>query len=820
MKKQIVMSLVSVASLFVVGCGGGGGTTPSRDNPIPTKVVSTPIQPPAASSFTRQASWELSKVGAPTYALSTEGNVTDFSTIVYPNHPRLYFRDTDMTYLQSKLGGSDWRTLKAVVTASSRLPKTKSVADAIAFLDMAEAGDAEYAKQLAMLALMERDPYYINLTIEWAKHLSALPAEGSDGDILLRRRIERLSEIYDWLHADLNATDRATIRAGLKKFVDKLMSFDYMLNSNLSTRNYIQKHSRWGDGVVAQALLAMYGDFDASFTKAYADDLLSKTREHLRNYQDVESYIAADGGWHLGWGYAYFNANYMLNDFIWSTATNETLLNDWMGGLSYWYLYGLRADKSLPQMGDATISPMGYGVLANLYQSKFKNDGYAKWYLNTNKELSTYSYNNLFDRFIMQDETAKEPNLDLLPTSRYFKQVGTVIARDTWDFDNATLFIFKSSPFYNAGHHHRDENSFTIDYKTSLALDTGFYDQTDSNHYKNYYVRTIAHNAITVYNPSQVMQYITDYNTHDSAQEKALINDGGQIYRNPDSLVKADIVEGGKNRLDGVVKYQYNDNYTYVMGDATKTYDPSTVSLAKREVMYVQDAGYNHPVILVLDKIQATNGNFQKRYLLHSEPDSTPVVVGNKMTVVASGSKASAKMVNLTLYPTDATLKTVGGTGHEYELMNGSNPTPIVAQIVNDIKADKDVKSGTWRLEVSPPLGKQYDIMLNAIFVDDASVDINAAATELIEDTNAIGAQLPNRVVVFSKDKANAAIPVEYKVAKDSNIQHTVVTGYSAGESVKVSVNGEVTSGFIVGEGGCVDFKINVTTQDVIKVTK
>ncbi len=817
MKKKIVVGLMSAVSLVMIGCGSGGNGDSGAvgSGATPAKITSNPIPAPTPSIFTRQNSWELSKTGAPTFALSTQGTISDFSSVVRTTHPRLYFRDTDAAYLQAKTSKREWATFKAVVMAPSRLPTTKSLADSLSFLDMAEAGDADYAKMMAFMAYMEKSSYYVNLTIEWAKHLAAKTPENSDGDILLRRRIERLSEIYDWLHDDLSVTDKKTIRDALKAHVDKLRSFDYMS----TTRNYIQKHSRWGDGVVAQAMLAMYGDFDADFTKAYADNLLSQTREHLRNYQSVESYIASDGGWHLGWGYAYFNANYMFNYFIWSTATNETMLNDWMGDLTYWYMYGLRADKTLPQMGDATISAMGYGVMAALYQSKFKRDGFAKWYIDENAKTS---YTDLFTRFILSDDTVAAKNPSVLPTSRYFKQVGTVIARDSWKFDDATLFIFKSSPFYNAGHHHRDENSFTIDYKTSLALDTGFYDQTDSNHYKNYYVRTIAHNAITVYNPNQQMEYVTDYNTNASAAEKVLINDGGQIYRNPDSLVKADIVEGGKNRIDGITKYQRNDNYTYALGDATKTYDPATVSLAKREVMYVQDAGFNHPVILVLDKIEATNGNFQKRYLLHSQPDSTPVITDNAMTVVSTGStsNASAKMVNVTLYPTNANLKLVGGPGKEYALMNGSNPQPISSAIVNEIKADKDTKSGTWRLEVSPVLGNTYDVMLNAIFVDDADANIDTSKAMLINANNSVGIQLPNRVVVFSKDKANAAVAIEYKVAKDSNIQHTVVTGYNPGESVKVSINGKATSGFIVGAGGCVDFKINATTKDVIKVSK
>ncbi len=815
MKKHFVLKLMSVVTLsLLVGCGDSGNTTGGSEIPAtiknpPKPVVLNPIETPSPAPFTKQNFWELSKEGAPTYQLATSGAVIDFDPIIKDAHPRLYFNPSDYNYLQSKLTTSAWGTLKASVT--SRLGG-KTTQEALVLLDSYEEGDAEYAKLMAFLAYMERDPYYINLTIEWAKHLSTKTPENSEGDILLRRRIERLSEIYDWLYDDLSATDKATIRSALKNHVDQLMSFDYMQ----TTRNYIQKHSRWGDGVVAQALLAMYDDFDATFTKVYADNLLSSTREHLRKYSDAESYIASDGGWHLGWGYAYFNANYMFNYFIWSTATDETMLDDWMGDLNYWYLYALRADKTLPQMGDATISSMGYGILAALYQSTLKRDGFAKWYV----DESQNTYNDLFARFLLQDDSVVAKSPATLPTSRYFKQVGTVVVRDSWNFDEATMLIFKSSPFYNAGHHHRDENSFTIDYKTSLALDAGFYDLTDSPQYKNYYIRTIAHNAITVYNPNQKMYYITDYN-HDWTQaEKLLVNDGGQIFRDPDSIEKADIVEGGINRLDGIVKYQYSGSYTYMVADATKAYDNATVSLAKRAIMYVEDAGYNHPVILVLDKIEATDGAYQKRYLLHMQPDDLPSVSGNKMSMTASSSRASAQMVNLTLYPSNATVRAIGGAGHEYALMDGSNPEPFDAAIVREIKADQDTKYGTWRLEVSPPVGKKYDVMLNAIFVDDAGVVINTDATTRIESDSAVGVQLPNRIVVFSKDKADAAIPVEYHVASDSNLHHTVATGYAAGSSVKVYKNGVATSGFIVGEGGCVDFTIDAKTADIIKVAQ
>jgi hypothetical protein len=845
MKRKISIGLISCISIIAIGCGGGSslsseeaslyegdGTGKNR----PQEIINNPIPAPTPSSFTRQASWELSKNGAPSYHLSTQGAISDFRTIVYPQHPRLYFRDTDFTYLKSKMSSYEWRSLKSVIdgrfadsaTIEAQLANfniTVQATDtdmqkAFLLLDAYEENNAEYTRLMILVAYMEESAYYINLAIEWAKHLANMTPEDSRGDIMLRRRIERLAEVYDWLHERLSDADKKVIRDGLKKQLDQLLTFDYMsFDENISTRNFIQKHSRWGDGVVAQAVLAVYGDFDSSFTKAYADNILMHIREYFRSYQSVENYVAADGGWHLGWGYAYYNANYMFNYFIWSTATSETMLDDWMGDLTYWFLYALRADKSLPQMGDANMPNMGFGIRAALYQSKFKRDGFARWYVEENQKSS---YANLFSRFILSDEGVEAKSPTILPTSRYFQRSGVVIARDSWKFDEATLFIFKSSPFYNAGHHHRDENAFTIDYKTSLALDTGFNDSTNSQQYKNYYARTIAHNAITVYNPNQEMFYITDYNTNAPESEKRIVNDGGQIYKDPDSLKLEDIVEGAKNRLDGILKYQYSGNYTYALGDATKTYAPETVTLAKREVMYVEDSGYAHPVILVLDKIEATNGAFKKRYLLHTEPDTPPQIEGNKMTIVSSSSTASAKLVNLTLFPKDAHLTSIGGVGKERLLLDGSNPEPLDVGIVNVIKNSKDTKSGTWRLEVSPPVGKKYDILLNALYVDDADQNIDTSKTLLIGEnsSSAIGVQFPNRVVVFSKDKKNSPQPIEYHVASASHLQHTIVTGYQAGERVNVSINGKVTESFIVGEGGCVDFKVDVTTKDSIKISQ
>ncbi len=813
------VKLLSILSLMIMGLFSACGDTAQKVEIVPPETNQT-----VPESNQTEDVWQLSSQEAPTYTLVSQDKITDFSALVYDKHPRLYFRDSDVAYMREKAVGFDWGYFKNTITKESRLPKGKPIDEAVEFLDIAEAGDAEYAKMMVLLAFIEQDAYYIDLTKAWAKHLAQKEPEGIEGDILLRRRIERLSEIYDWFHDILREEEKKEIRTALLKHLDRLRSFEYMKTE----RNYIQKHSRWGDGVVAQALLAMYGDFDTQFTKEYADALLSETREHFRKYMDAERYIAEDGGWHLGWSYAYFNADYTHNYLIWSTATKEMMLDDWMGEMTYWYLYALRADKKLPQTGDAAIVNMGYGMLAALYQAKFKQDGFAKWYVDETKKTA-YRDQNHFMQFLFQDESvvATTPTKDNLPLSRYFKQVGTVIARDSWDIKNATVMIFKSMPFYNAGHHHRDENSFTIDYKTSLALDTGYYDHSDSNHYKNYYVRTIAHNAVTVYNPNQTMYYHTDYNTKERLDEKIIPNDGGQVYKNPDSIEKKDIIEGAKNRLDGITKYRFTNSYTYMQGDATKAYDPMTVSMAKREMVYVQDAGFSHPAIVVLDRIEATDGSFKKRYLLHMQADSVPDVdvATRSMRVVSSGASARAKMTNITLFPEDATLTLVGGEGKEfayYDDVDDVNTTALDNPSTRAINEDNDTKVGNYRLEVSPPSGNKYDVMLNVILVDDSdAVDVDSEDVIALEGANTVGVQFPKHLLLFSKEKNSTPSPMEYRIKRDaSTLAHTIFTGYDKGEIVKVFVNDIEMMRLRVGESGCVDFTLSLTRDDVIKITK
>ncbi len=778
-----------------------GGSKVSID-----RVVNVTRRP--STNFSHK--WDLSSSATPLYKLSTTSTISDFSTIIYPNHPRLYFRDSDKDYML-RANQDVWRVIEATITKPTRFTSNMTKEQSRAKLKEFEY--TEYPQLLTLYSYLSDNQNYKEMVIDWA--INVLSREkiinDSSKDISIRTRIARLSEVYDWLYSDLSSSEKRVIRDALKSNIDTYMSWDYVVHPN-----YIQSHSRWGHGVVEKGLLAMYGDFDENFTKEYADSMLSKIREHLRNYEKVEGYIAKDGGWHLGWMYAYFYANYTFNYLVWSSATNESMLNDWMGELTYWFIYALRADYTLPQMGDANINSIYFGDYAALYQAKYQKDGYAKWYLDKEKEKDYY--NNYLVKLLLTDKTVQATTPSSLPTSRYFKNAGVVVARDSWDFEKATMLIFKSSPFYSAGHHHRDENSFTIDYKRPLAVDSGYYDRANSNHAKNYYVRTIAHNAITVYNPNQTMYYKVHYNKNDPLNSKIIPNDGGQIYKEFDPVTLDDIKT--KAKLGGVTKYYFDKDYTYIQGDATKAYDPITVSLEKRDIVYLKNSSYPHPVTIILDRVESKDPTYQKRYLLHMDSDDKPTITSNKTTVISKG----VKMTNVTLYPTDASLVVVGDVDRSkkeaYPYYDGKilDTAPLDNEIVRNVNRANAVV-GNWRLEVAPKTGSKYDVILNAIFVGDEDETISNEVY-LISSTNSIGVELKDRVVLFLKDKSTLPTPLEYSTVRTGKFKHTLVTNYAKGENLKVYVDSNLKTTVTVKDGGCVDFTLDTTQANIIKVTK
>jgi hypothetical protein len=370
--------------------------------------------------------------------------------------------------------------------------------------------------------------------------------------------------------------------------------------------NFIGNHSRWGNFTLAAGLLALVTEHPELHEK-----LLHVRSLWVDGYFPAQGWIAEDGGYHMGWSYS---AAYLTGSihYAWSTATNECVFFPWQAKLPLFWIYGRQGDGMYPNRGDAytvtndlndhhsDLLMIGAGVLKDPRAAWAVKDGFDRF--------PVILYGDKHVKRLAPD-TPEAP----LPLSRIFRHAGVATARDRWD-DRTTLLQFYSAPFYSTNHLHRDANSFTLHYRGALAIDSGIYDETKGQpggyggpHWRNYFTRTIAHNAIVVFDPNQKMTVLGN----------AVSNDGGQVFRR-DPATLQDIQPGGFAALDGITRFETTDDYTYTSGDATKAYDAARVTLAQREIVYLRSAARDHPVVVIFDRVESAHAEFEKRFLLHT----------------------------------------------------------------------------------------------------------------------------------------------------------------------------------------------------------
>ena len=181
-----------------------------------------------------------------------------------------------------------------------------------------------------------------------------------------------------------------------------------------------------------------------------------------------------------------------------------------------------------------------------------------------------------------------------IPATVIYPSRGDVFMRTAWEFDppdpalgyyyglrygtntHAILVAFTSGPALTC-HNHTCQNAFTIFARGHLALDSGIADGCPSSHRKNYFERTIAHNAILIFDP--IENYPHDSGTYTPSTPS---NDGGQVdYNLEDSPPDfngtqnfGDFFKYHRTRDAGLVeRFDARAEYDYVFGRARVAYN-------------------------------------------------------------------------------------------------------------------------------------------------------------------------------------------------------------------------------------------------------
>ncbi len=676
------------------------------------------LAPPLLLPVRLCADYRIGQAEAP--APVVHEDAADFE--VYPGHPRLFFRDTDLPEIRRRIAGDyadEWRQLVEALEMRAMKAPPETYARG-AHLKAWTTG-----RNVAFAAVVTGEERYRAWAKRWAGALAASGPVGNDSE--QRGRLQSLAVAYDWLYSWLSTEERQRVGDAIVEHLDALWYF-----ANRST-NYVSGHSRWGNMTLAAGFLALVPD------RPGLRERLLVVRDHwVHGYFPAQGWIAKDGGYHMGWAYS---SAYLTGGIhnLWSSATNESVYFPWQALTPLFWLYGRQGDGTYPNTGDA------YSVLYDLNEPPgraqlqiaagiLKNPYAAGEVRRGMDPFPDILYGDKRVRARLPDDL-REP----LPLSRHFENSGVVIARDSWGAD-ATVLQFRSVPFYSANHHHRDENSFTLHYRGGLAIDSGIYDASltepayGGTHWLNYFSRTIAHNAIVVFDPEQRFDF----------EGRPISNDGGQPYRRAEPRRLEDLVPGGSAALDGITAFRDTRDYTVMAGDATRAYDPERVRLAQREIVYLRDASQTNPsiavnpIVVVFDRVESANPSFKKKFLLHTVNE--PALKGNFMVTDHAGGRLST----LTLLPENARLELVGGPGRE-AWVDGKNYSwdPEAPKV-------KSIEPGAWRLEVSPSQPAARDYFLHVLFVDPAHAPaVDPASAKLARTDGRVGVTVSGWRVMF-----------------------------------------------------------------------
>jgi hypothetical protein len=294
--------------------------------------------------------------------------------------------------------------------------------------------------------------------------------------------------------------------------------------------------------------------------------------------------------------------------------------------------FGYNVHQLAPVFGDARRGPTGSALYHRatvlLLGKRFSSTPAAReayWSVNRAETSRPYIREwSLYDVLFWSPDVQPTP-----PTALAYREpsLGQVFARSDW-MDDATWMSFNAGPHLDT-HQHYDAGNLTIFRGVDLAVDSGTLDDFGSRHWFNYYARTVAHNTITITDPSERWEGIWG-----GVPDNLAVNDGGQRTAAP--LTPAPTLdEYLENRAaydhGRIERYEEGPWGVYVRANLTNAYQNPAFQSARpdgsrnrpkvshvgRELVYLRGEG-RRDAFVVFDRVVSTDAGFKKAVLWHA----------------------------------------------------------------------------------------------------------------------------------------------------------------------------------------------------------
>jgi len=628
-----------------------------------------------------------------------------------------------------------------------------------ATLDSTEPGTV--CHNAALIAAVTGETKYIDAAKAFVLRVAGVPLVNGD-DTGPRNRALCLAIGYDWLYASLSANDRTTIRNAILANVAATQGY-------VDKPDFVSGHTRWGNATTLAAAISVHGDttaLDSNFAKTSAN--------FTGGYNLVLDDVGQTGGHHMGWQYgaSYASVTPML---VWQSATvaaelwSPSVLKD----AAYFWLYAANGVGEYPLSGDVYTEGLNGDARDLIATSAALGNAHAESFF---QSLPVAWEPLRFIRILTNTGGLKASPVEELPLSRLFEGSGFHVVRDAWDRATATTAVFKSSPFYSYGHHHRDEGSLVIDYRGGLLTEGGTYDNYGTSHHANYFTRSVAHNTLLVHWPEEPIR-------------ESASNDGGQRIA-PDwsgePTKPSDLHTLAK--LGGLTHATDAGACVWSRANVGPAYAKEKVTSYERDILEARTpGGAKHPAFFVVDR--TTLPIARDAAILWHFVDA-PTIAGNRLFASNAGGGGLSIEV---LRPANAKFTSYSGV-NRYRVgatvydpnPNGANPrtTPY------------------WgRVEVAPPSQELSPTWTTLLRVGDkASPNDGLVATDLA-GPGWLGARVGNTVFAVASSPVTAL-----QLPDGPPLADGCIAGVTPNAVLAISVGGAKAVQLMSNEDGVVVF--------------
>lgn len=560
-------------------------------------------------------------------------------------------------------------------------------------------------------------------------------------ETLIRNLSDVGGMLLDWCYDSLPQPMRIHLAQNLYKLYSYFMN-TYILTSYGNV--YVTGHNIWNIYYANQYALVL--DSAEGITAAQQDSITSWYQisydKAVNEILPVAGYYRDDdGGWNWQAAYSIWS---LVDEFQFfenmRIATGKNFYSElpWIENSINQYWHFIQPDGWTINWGDGFAKRQGDRAIYR--HAQIYNDPKSLWLSQFHSQPNNITWTwPLFQKLLYFDFNATPIVQPDVPHDWFSDKTGLSVSRTDWS-DTATVVWVYNAPTKKAGHEHRDNNSFCI-YKNAPQINnSGYYYSYGDSHYINYYMRTIAHNSICVFDSTETY----------SNWNAVVSNDGGQIESQ--TLYNFEDVLSPNAQRGSWELWGNGTNYCYTISDAEQSYDSNKLDQFRRRVLF-----YKPNQVIVLDHLHLVNTATQHReakFILHFQ--QKPVLSGNLINTLIENhietfngkdiiqANGNGNVAIRTLLPVNSKTTRIGGSSYEY-YVNGQNyPLSVAPDSIH-------TTAGKWRIEVSPTEIADSLIYLHTISIgDSANESIPGGIGQKNEST--IGIDWTNTLFFFASN--------------------------------------------------------------------